>query len=452
MTKRDDIAILFRKNAVGMILAAMAAMLGIIVDGIITGRFLGTQSMAAYGLVTPIVNLIMVFSGVLSSGSQIVCAQRLGAGDKAAARRVFSVCMAATLVLSIILMAALAFFRDGICVLLGAVGESAVLLQPASEYLLGMLFSIPAVLLLFEFNGLMRLDNDPNRIIAAVVTMTVLDIAGDLLNVFVIGGGMFGMGMATSVSYTIAMIIMLFHFCRKDAVFKPSLRGLKWRDLGEILLAGSSSAVGSGAALLRNRALNGIMLASASAVAATAALSVLNTVLNVTSCTMVGVGLTCSMLAGMALGSRDTLAAEALVKVAIKSALIVGGILFLLLFPFAPFIAGFFGDGQSAEMVQLATRGMRIYSIGLVLYALNTSFINYAQGMRRIAISNVVCFLENFVWIVLTALALFGVLDTDAVWVGYVAAEVLTFLTVLGIVGVKKRGFPNKAADYVLMK
>ena len=63
----QEIPQFFRKNMIGMIVAAMMTILGIIVDGIMISRFLGQERMAAYGLIEPLTNLIMVFSGVLSS-------------------------------------------------------------------------------------------------------------------------------------------------------------------------------------------------------------------------------------------------------------------------------------------------------------------------------------------------------------------------------------------------
>ena len=53
---------------------------------------------------------------------------------------------------------------------------------------------------MFEFNSLMRLDGDPNRVIVAVVVMTAMDVAGDLVNALVVHGGMLGMGITTSMS------------------------------------------------------------------------------------------------------------------------------------------------------------------------------------------------------------------------------------------------------------
>ena len=452
MFQLEDIPKLFYKNLAGMIVAAMMAMLGIVVDGIIISRYLGTSRMAAYGLAAPVTNLIMVFSGIFSSGSQVVCAQHIGEGNLAGARRTFSVCMAATLLLSAVLMAFLFFFHDEFCILLGAKGNSAVLLPLASEYLLGLLFSIPSVLLLFEFNGLMRLDNDPNRIIAAVVVMTLLDVVGDLLNVFVVHADMFGMGISTSISYAAALVIMLLHFRRKDTIFRFTFRDMRLSDLKDILVTGSSSAVGAGSAMLRNRVLNGIMLGTVSGVAATAALSVMNTILNITSCAMVGLGMTCSMFAGFISGKGDEEMAETLVRITAKTALIFAGVLFLILFPFAPYVIRVFEGVDSREMTAIASRGLRFYASGIFLYALNTSFINYTQGIRRIAISNVFCFLNNFVFIVIPAFALAGILDSDAVWIAFIVTEVLTFLSIVGFTGWTRGHVPSRLSDYTFLK
>ena len=443
---------LFRNSVISIIAAAIAAMLGIVIDGVIIGRFLGPDAMAAYGLVTPIVNLTTIFSGVFSAGTQVVCAQHLGAGRADRAKKAFSMCFLTTIIISALLMGTFLIFREPICVMLGARGSSAALLPLASDYLLGMLFSVPSVLMLFEFNALMRLDGDANRVIVAVAVMTVLDIAGDLLNVFVIHGGMLGMGFATSISYTIALIIMFFHFTKKNIIFKPSFKGLRLKDLGEILMTGSSSAVGSAATMLRNATLNQIMLATALSSTAIGALSVLNTVLNFTSSTMIGVGMTSAMIAGMILGEQDRRAAAELVRVTIKAALVVGGILFVILFLLASPIAGVFNGNGGGEMTEMAARALRIYSVSIVLYGINVSFINYTQGMRRMGISNIFNFLENFPLIVLPALLLFGWLDTDAVWVAFVVGEILTLLGIFGFAAVRKKGVPCHVEDFLFLK
>ncbi len=433
-TTELNVSQFFQNNMIGMIAATMMAMLGLVVDGIITSRFLGPECMAAYGLVTPVVNMIMFFSGIFSGGTQVICAHLVGRGKNAEAKSVFSMCMLVTIILSVILMGVIFIWRNEISMSLGASGKSINLLPMASDYLLGVLFSIPSVILLFEFNGLMRLDNDPQRIIVAVTVMTLLDIVGDLLNALVIHGGMLGMGLSTSISYGVGLIIMLFHFRRKDTLFRFSLKGLKLSDLKDIIITGSSTATGSGAAMLRNRVLNGIMLGFPYAVAATSALSVINTILNITSGIMGGMGLTCSMAAGLIAGipgEKHEEKKRELIRVTLKNALILAAIMIVLLLAFAPNIIGIFEGEGGEEMKSIAVRGLRIYSLGLFLYAVNTAFINYSQGMRRMVVANVFCFLENFVFIVIPALALAGIVEADAVWSAFPIAEALTLTSII---------------------
>ena len=443
---------LFRNSVISIIVAAIATMIGIVIDGIVIGRFLGADCMASYGLVTPVINLATAFSGILATGAQIICAQHLGAGNKKNARRAFSMCMIITVIVSVLMMAGVLIFREPISVLLGAHGKSAHLLQPTSDYLLGIVFSFPCVLFLFEFNSLMRLDGDANRVVVAVVVMTVLDIAGDLVNALVVHGGMLGMGLTTSLSYFAALVIMLLHFTKKDIIFKFSFKGLRLRDLGEIIVTGSSSAVGSASSMLRNAVLNQIMVASVLSSTAVAALGVVNTVFNFTSSTMLGVAMTTAMIAGMILGEQDRVAAESLVKVTIKATLIVGAVLTTLLLIFADFIAGAFGGADGAQMVALATRGLRIYALSIFFYGLNVAFINYTQGMRRMVISDLFCFLVNFPFIVLPALALFGLLDAEAVWWSFLIGETINLICIIVCTAVKKRGFPFKAKDYLFLR
>ncbi len=443
---------LFRKSVISIIAAAIATMVGIVIDGIVIGRFLGSDSMAAYGLVTPVINLATAFSGILATGAQVICAQHLGAGSVKKARRTFSMCMLITVAISLVMVAVMLIFRNDISVLLGAHGKSAHLLGLTSDYILGIVFSFPCVLFLFEFNSLMRLDGDANRVIVAVVVMTVLDVIGDLVNALVVHGGMLGMGLTTSLSYFAALVIMLLHFTKKDIIFKFSFKGLRFRDMGDIFLIGSSSAVGSASSMLRNTVLNQIMVASVLSSTAVAALGVVNTVFNFTSSTMLGVAMTTAMIAGMILGEKDRTAADALVKVTVKACILVGVILSVILFVFADFIAGAFGGADGEKMVELASHGLRIYAVSIIFYGFNVAFINYTQGMRRMVLSNTICFLVNFPLIILPALFLFGLLDTDAVWVSFTIGELLSLTVIFIMAGIKKHGFPFRAKDFLFLR
>ena len=445
---------LFHGTVASIILATVAAMIGIVIDGVITSRFLGEDGMAAYTLVMPVVNLATAFSGILATGAQVICAQHLGAGHKRRARKAFSACMIITVVLSAVLMLVIVFFRDPICVMLGA--KTDVLLRGSSDYLLGVMFALPSVLFLFEFNALMRLDGDANRVIVAVVVMTVLDVVGDLLNVLVFHGGMLGMGLATSISYGIGLFIMFLHFAKKDIIFKLYLRRMAWRDFKEIFVTGSSSGVGSASAMLRVAVINQILVGvSTAAMASTvlAAFGVVNTVINLISSIMVGIGMTCATITGLMIGEKDRTAMIALVKVTVRTALIMGVVLSVVLLVGADFIAGIFKGDAGDNMLPIAARGLRFYAVAILLYGINNAFVNYTQGLRRMAISNIFCFLQNFIFVIAPALALSGFIkNPDCIWIALIVAEVLTSLAIFGLAAYYKHGVPYRFEDFLFVK
>lgn len=102
--------------------------------------------------------------------------------------------------------------------------------------------------------------------------------------------------------------------------------------------------------------------------------------------------------------------------------------------------------------VHLATRGLRIYAFSIVLYGINNSFVNYIQGMRRSALSTTYSFLQNFLFVVVPALALSGIIGTDAVWVAFPIGEALTLVAIVALAAVRKGGAPFGFKDFLFLK
>ena len=58
-------------------------------------------------------------------------------------------------------------------------------------------FGLLAMAMVTLLTPIMQLDNDRRRAVVSAVVLSLCDIAGDLLNVFVFDGGLWGMGIAT---------------------------------------------------------------------------------------------------------------------------------------------------------------------------------------------------------------------------------------------------------------
>ena len=443
---------LYRSTVVSIVISAVAAMFGMLIDGIIIGKFLGTESMAAYGLVTPLFSIITAFSGVLAIGSQVSCANHLGAGKADRARQVFSVCILTTVTISLIAIVILLIFCGPLCMAMGARDNAAELLPLAKAYLYGIAPGILPVMLLFVFNSLMRLDGDANRVIAAVIVMTIFDIVGDLLVALVFHAGMAGMGISTAISYYAALFVLMLHFRKPDILFRFSMKGLQKSDLEAIFRIGAPTAVGSGSTMLRNLILNLIMVSLADSTAV-AALTVRNTLNTLFGAILLGIGMTTSMIAGMVRGEEDRTSAQHLMRVSWKYALGFGVLLAVAAFAGARPLVMLFASvrNESIQMTDYAVRAMRFYAFGLPLYGINMIFVNYLQGMGRLKLANTFSVLDNLIFAVAAALAFSPSLGVTAVWLSYPVGEALMILTVLIAAIREKKRFPRSTEDLLFL-
>jgi Na+-driven multidrug efflux pump len=73
-----------------------------LVDSMMIGRFLGVDSMTAYGLANPVLLIFAAYGAMLSAGIQVMCGKTMGAGDKEGTNACFSA--SAVLALGVVLI------------------------------------------------------------------------------------------------------------------------------------------------------------------------------------------------------------------------------------------------------------------------------------------------------------------------------------------------------------
>ncbi|MCR5402779.1 MAG: hypothetical protein K6E91_03050, partial [Butyrivibrio sp.] len=125
------------------ILISVATSIALIVDSIIISRFLGTSSMAGYGAVSPILMIIMAVSGVISTGSQIICAERIGKADTDGANRIVGLSIVISMFFAVFFILT-CFFGEGLIIKLIGLKPGTDLSQCASDYLKGFILGAPA--------------------------------------------------------------------------------------------------------------------------------------------------------------------------------------------------------------------------------------------------------------------------------------------------------------------
>ncbi len=428
--KQDKlISQLFRDTLIIFLLSMFASVIGNTIDGIITGNFLGTDSLAAFGFTAPYQRFTTIFPAVLALGMQILCSKALGRGELREVNGFFSLAVATALALMIFLTSATFLFAGQIADILGAEKDLGVIRSLTIDYLEAFSLSLPALALVTILTPIMQLDNDRRRAVFAVVVLSVCDIVCDLINVFVLDGGLWGMGIATVVSYWAAAGVLLLHFVKPNSNFIFLPEAVRLKNLREMILTGSPMILGRGASTLCITILTRIALALAGG-AGVAALTAVWVFMFFMERVPIALSATTQMIVGILLGEQDKNSILRLMKISLKYSLAILSVLSAAIFLAAPTIADLYIQDDLATY-QMTLEGLHCVSLVMIPCAISMTFNYYYNDCGKHNLSNLFSILNNIGFVVPFAVILTPWLEMTGLWAAlalrYVALMLLIF-------------------------
>lgn len=441
---------LFADTLLFMILGIVVSTLGMMLDGVIIGNFLGVEHIAAYGLVSPVFAIFSAIGNVFSTGSQAFAAGYMGKGETDKANRVFSMSLISVEIVAVIVAIVCILSLDGIAVVLGASGESAHLAEHVKGYFAGLVIGLPFIVGVSVLNPVMQLDGDRGRTFLATIVMTAVNLTLDLMNVYIFKMGMLGMALATTISYVCAFLTLLLHFRKKNIMFRFTLQKIDFAEMAGVVELGLPGAISILCTTFRSYSINRILL-SISDSTAIAAFSVKNSLTSLLSSYCLGIGMTTLMLAGIVLGEEDDTNVRHLIRPAMKYALVGTGVIAVVTYAFASPFALMFLDAGNTDALDLAVRCIRFHAFSMPLCSLVYVIMNFMQGTKNVKMAHMVCILENLVYVVALAAILGFTFGTDGVWAAFPLAEVLMCITLLVIVWVHNKQFPKDIMAFTFL-
>lgn len=427
---------LVRQMLAAQTLSALTVSLCLLIDNIVINRFLGVNAIAAYELSNPVLLIIGAIGSMLSAGVQVACGKSLGSGSHEETNRTYSTAVMLTLIISLTFTAGILLFREPVARLCGA-GRPDELFEHTTGYMAGFVIGAPAsmgALILIPF---LQIAGKSGLLVAAVLAMTVSDIALDLLNALVFHGGMFGMGLASSLSYYIAMAIAMVYFLSPKCVFRFSLRQFRPDKAAELFRGGIPMAVNMASSVVLIFILNQLLL-HADGAHAVAAFAVISGIGNASNCISTGVSGVSLTLSGILHSEEDRSGLRMLMTLLLRYACILGLAVGAGLMVLSPFLTSIFlpDPGVTRDM---ATLGVRLFALGLIPCCVNNALKSFYQGTGRIGLSEAVSLLEGAVFPSLAALILAQTAGTDGIWLYFVIGEILMLGTILLYVRAKTK-------------
>lgn len=419
---------LFRQMLWPQVLSAMTVMLCMLVDSMMIGRFLGDDAIAAYGFAMPILLVFAALGSMLSAGVQVVCGKAMGGGD----REKTNTCFTASALLGLLIagagLALVLTYAGPLSTLLGAgePGPDNPVFELTRQYLIGFILGAPGFIIAQLMVPYMQLAARRTRLVVAVAVMTVSDILFDWLNVFVFHGGTFGMGLASSLSYYLALLIGIGYFFKKDCLFRLRFKKGPIRMCGTILRHGIPTVINQISMVLLTLLLNRL-LRETGGNPAVAAYSVTSTIGNICFAFGTGIGAVALMLSAALYADEDRGGLVTLVKTMLRHAVLLTLPVSAAAFFGAPYLVKLFlTDTSAAE--SMTVLGVRLFVLCLVPSAINSALKNYDQGISRVRLTQTISVLQNFAMPALFALALRPFYGTTGIWLCFVCGECATLL------------------------
>ncbi|MFV8357064.1 MATE family efflux transporter [Flavobacterium sp. XS1P32] len=212
----QDIKKLLIKQAVPSSIGILFMSINILIDTIFVGQWIGSLAIAAVTVVLPITFLISSLGMAIGVGGGSVLSRALGANDREKALLTFGNQIKMTFLLASIFVLFGLVYSDEMLLLFGAKGA---IMQPAKEFFIPIIISVPFLALCMMGNNVIRAEGKAKFAMMAMIIPAFVNIGLDILFIRYMSLGMFGAALATAISYFTCFLFVLWFF-----VFKSELQ------------------------------------------------------------------------------------------------------------------------------------------------------------------------------------------------------------------------------------
>lgn len=407
---------LFYKSEISWGVSDFSKAIGPMIDLVFVSQFIGIDGVTVLGFMSPLIMFFELIGSAVANGARNKVSAMIGAGKLADANRVFSNSLLMGGGLATI-MALLAFiFSSGLAFVLGA--RDPAVAEMTRQYILGYLIGFPFYTLTRVITPFLQIEGQYKRVNATSISTTVIDIVGDSVAVFVLHGGMFEIGLATSIGYILPFFIgASYYMVKKSAsVFKLKFKDFNLKLCAEVIRLGAPMGITKGSNSIAGLIINN-MLTSFNMPYLVAAHGVFSQITVFLRAAWYAPADTLMAFAGVFVGEEDKKAVKLVQRIALLHSLVMTTLITVLLYFFCDPIVTVFLNTDEPEALKLASQCIRISCLSLPFHTIVYNFNNYLMGIRRLRFANIYSFLIECGNLVPITLLLLGFIGYQGAWI-----------------------------------
>lgn len=425
-----EISQLFVKYAIPGVAGLLFLGLQSVIDGIVLGHFVGANALASINLILPCYSLITAFAIIMGVGCQTIVSIGLGQHNREEANNALTSLFIFSIAFSVVVSTFIFIFADKIAFMLGA---NDVLVGNAVNYIRSLVPFFPVLCVMFFSDYIIKAMGHPVYASTILGMTVVLNIILDILFVGVLGKGVIGAGLATGIAFTIGACFNVPRLFTRNEIIAVPRGKYKNKLVWQAFYNGSSEGVSELSVAITVFLFN-ITMMKYLGENGVAAFTAINYTLFVGTTLFLGVSDGIIPIIGYNYGAGKTDRIKSVLKMAARTNMVIGLLLFLSLFFFGEKIIGLFFQNSDSEALRIASYGVSIYCFAFLMNGLNILAASYFTAIGNAKISIVISALRTLVFVsfgILTLPVWFGI---DAIWFDMPLAEVCTLFVSAGLV------------------
>lgn len=428
--KENNIIRNFFKYVLLNMLGMLAISCYILADTYFIANGVGTNGLTALNLALPIYGVINATGLLIGIGGAtrygILKAQEKGEESN----EVFTQAIVFGLVLGIIYSIMGLFGTDALCKLLGADGDTFILMK---DYLKIIMCAAPFFIVNNILIAFVRNDESPRLSMMGMVVGSLVNIILDYIFIFPLQMGMFGAAFATGLAPVISLGILSSHFINEKHKLQFIKSKMKLRMFLDSCCLGVSSFVtelSSGFILL----IFNIIILRLSGNIAVAAYGIIANISLVCLAIFTGIAQGIQPLISSYYGDKDYKKMQQVLKYGLVLALVIGIFLYIGIYLFADRLTALFNKEQDIRLAQMTIGGMHIYFMGIIFAGINIVSAAYLCAVEKTRSGFLISIIRGLMLILPFVLVLSFMFGLMGVWLSFVCTEVLTCVIAINFV------------------
>tara|TARA_R110001592_G_scaffold43005_1_gene139550 strand:- start:86707 stop:88077 length:1371 start_codon:yes stop_codon:yes gene_type:complete len=417
---KAPLSLLLRKQALPASIGILVMSVYGIIDTIFVGRYVGALGIGAITVVLPITFLISSIGMAIGIGGSSIISRSFGEDKPEKAVRVFGNQISLSLSLALFFVLVGWFFQDGVLKTFGGKGD---ILEPAIEYFRIILVGVPFLAWAMMSNTVIRAEGHPRIAMFTMIVPAITNLILDPLFIIVFEMGLAGAAWATTISYISSAIFTAYFF-----VFGPSNMSLTWMCLKpkkaiikEITSLGSVTLARQGTISVLSIVLNN-SLYSFGGELSLAAYGIVSRVLMFANFPVLGISQGFLPIVGFNFGAKKLERVSDVTRLALNTATIIAGFLFLGIMIFTHPIASLFSNDPA--LLERAVPAIRMVFLATPLLATSLMGSAFFQAIGQARLAMILALSKQGFLLIPLLLILPHFFGIEGIWFSFPLADI----------------------------